>query len=95
MDNDELGVPINMTVGNLKEILSTMPDDMNVVIPINSNIEDPNHIEGFRFIRTAGILSNPFETDQVLCLNTAADGLDISSQIKIYNGYTSCERVLF
>lgn len=86
---------VNMKVADLKEIIKDLPDDMDVIIPVISS-EDANWIDAFRHVRTAGILSNINEENSVLCLNTAADSLDIKSQIN-KNGFviTTCDRVLF
>lgn len=85
----------NMTVGQLKNVLSLLPNHMDVVIPAIDPL-DANKFDGFRHVRTAGVLSFEHERDEVLCLNTSADGLDISGQIK-YNklSYTTCKRVMF
>lgn len=91
---------VNMTVKDLKEVLEQILDDRPVIIPCIEEY-DSNHILGFRYVRTAGLLKdelNPDSSDNVvLCLNTAADGLDISSQLEASGKsvYISCERVLF
>lgn len=90
--NNELGVPINLKVGDLKEILRQCPDDMDIIIPVITE-EDCNNILAFRHARTVGILKNDYEPEQALCINAAADGLDISSQIKRMD--TVCTRVMF
>lgn len=71
---------MNMTVAELKKLLSDLPDNMPVVIPVIDE-DDCNHIFGFRFVRTAGILScDGEEYRTVLCLN-AANGQDIADQV--------------
>ena len=89
--------PINMTVKELKEIVNQCPDDMLVIIPVIDE-EDCNSIFGFRMVRTVGILYDalsPEEEQRVLCLNGAADGLDINSQIKKSGCAVKCEKVLY
>ena len=90
--HNELGVAINLTVGDLKEILNQCPDDMDIIIPVITE-EDCNNILAFRHARTVGILKNEYEPKSALCINAAADGLDISSQIKRTD--TICTRVMF
>lgn len=88
---------MNMTVGDLRDRLENLPDDMPVIIPVITE-EDANNIQAFRYVRTAGILHCECEDDEtVLCLNSAADGLDISSQLENSHGDPSieCEQVLF
>lgn len=71
----------NMLVKDLKKILSDLPDDMPIVIPVIDGY-NVNHIYGFRYVRTAGELISDSERDrEVLCLNTAADGQDIADQV--------------
>lgn len=88
-----------MTVKKLKEILETLPDDMPVIIPI-VNPDDPNGIDGFRYVKTAGVLCCEYEADKrVVCLNTSGYGLDIGGQLK-HNNYRAdtsilCEKVLY
>lgn len=87
-----------MTVKKLKEILETLPDDMPVIIPV-INPDDLNGIDGFRYVKTAGVLCCEFEVDKrVVCLNTSDCGLDISGQLE-HNKYRAdtsiiCEKVL-
>ena len=87
----------NMTFENLKDIVRALeelntPDDTPVIIPVITE-EDSNNILAFRHVRTAGILRSDYEQGVAICFNSAADGLDISSQIK--RRHTVCERVLF
>lgn len=83
---------MNMTVKDLKEILSDVSDDTPIIIPVITE-EDANCILGFRHVRTAGLLENHHEDKPALCLNASAYGLDISSQIKRHD--TTCLKVLF
>lgn len=86
---------INMKVKDLKNILATCPDGMDVIIPVIDE-EDANIIYAFRYVRTAGILSNQTEEYSALCLNSSENGCDISEQIKQrYRGNTACDRILF
>lgn len=82
---------INMKVKNLKEIVNQLPDDMDVIIPVISE-DDANCIWAFRHVRTAGVLESDGE-QPALCLNAAADGLDISSQVK--KSDVICTRLMF
>lgn len=71
----------NITVKDLKDILNTLPDDMPIVIPVVDE-NYVNRIYGFRYARTAGILSSETEEQrEVLCLNGATPGEDIADQI--------------
>lgn len=98
MDNQ---TPINLTVKHLKEIIKDLPDEMNIIIPVIDE-DDANHISGFRFVRTAGVLTDLMLPDDnneknVLCINAASGGKDISSQLND-NGYSStlhCKTLLF
>lgn len=75
----------NMRIKDLKNIISDLPDDMPVVIPVIDQ-DDVNIIRGFRMARTAGILTDDYEKEsRVLCLNSSADGQDIADQIH-YSG---------
>ena len=88
---------INLTVGELKSILNDLPDGMNVIIPVIDE-DDANRIFGFRHVRTAGILSCEYEEKkEVLCLNAAAYGVDISTQIEKSGIDPSviCEKILY
>ena len=85
---------INITVRDLKDILKDLPDDMEVVSTVTPE-DDTNNILAFIRIRTAGILSNPYEENKVLCLAPSTGGLDMFSLIKKLNGDTKCEKQLF
>lgn len=84
---------MNMTVKILKLVLKYLPDDMDVIIPVVSE-DDANYIYGFRHVRTAGVLHTMGELD-ALCINTADNGLDISTQLN--NGHSDiiCKKLLF
>ena len=70
-----------MQVKDLKKILSSLPDEMIVVVPVIDE-NDVNKIYGFRKVRTAGILGCEFEEHSTaLCLNGATDGQDIADQV--------------
>ena len=70
-----------MRISDLKTILSDLPDEMLVVIPVVDE-NDVNRIFAFRKVRTAGILGCETEIEkEVLCLNGAADRQDIADQI--------------
>lgn len=87
---------INLTVGELKEILNneSLSDDMDVVIPVISE-DDANYIFGFRHVRTAGILECVYEEHKAFVLNSSENGADINTQIKNYSGDPSCTKVLY
>lgn len=73
----------DMRVKDLKTILEKLPDDMLIVLPVVDE-NDVNYIYAFRRVRTAGILNSGHvgQRDQnVLCLNGAAYGADISDQV--------------
>lgn len=86
--------PINMTVKQLKRILRKLPNNMSIVIPVILE-DDANSILGFRYVRTAGVLRDDLCVDEprVFCLNAAAYGADIETQVK--NRDVICERVMF
>lgn len=86
---------INLTVGELKDILNQIDDDeMDVIIPVVPE-DDINYISGFRHVRTVGILSNPYEPKTALCLNASICGLDISEQIKRSGNDSVCEQIMY
>lgn len=81
-----------MKVCHLKTILEDLPDDMPVVIPDRVD-ENYNILTCCVAVGTAGILSSPYETTKVLCLNATASRADtIAGQI---NDTMECEQVLF
>lgn len=85
----------NMRVKDLKDILSQLPDDMPVIIPVIDE-DDCNRMFGFRYVRTAGELACDGEQDrEVLCLNAAADGKDIADQIYLSGRDVSVNKILF
>ena len=84
-----------MTVGELADILSKLPDDMKIVIPVVDE-DDVNYIFGFRKIRTAGVLRCESEQDnEVLCINGATDGKDIDDQIRFSGKEVDVVKVLY
>ena len=85
---------INLTVGDLRDRIKDLPDDMDVIIPV-SCAEDANYIESFRHARTLGIVSNKYEEKPALCINASQNGVDIDTQLRINNLSTTCDRVLF
>lgn len=85
----------NMTVKDLKLILSDLPDDMHIVIPVIDAFY-ANHIYGFRYVRTAGELISECEQDrEVFCLNAAADGQDIEDQVHYSDVDVHVDKILF
>ena len=85
---------INMTIAELKRLISDLPDNMPVIIPVIDE-DDCNRIFGFRFVRTAGLLSSEGEECRtVLCLN-AADEEDIADQVHFSGKDVSVEKILF
>lgn len=87
---------INLTVGELKEILNNedLSDDMLVVIPVSSE-DDPNYISSFRNVKTAGILECSYEEHKAFVLNASKNGADISKQLTSYRGDVSLNKVLY
>ena len=86
---------MNMTISDLKRIIENLPDDMPVIM---AKIDDGgnNLIAGLYHVRTAGVLTSPYEPDEVLGLNTSEDGVDIRSQLQRDCGTTAtCTKVLF
>lgn len=81
---------INMTVADLKRLISDLPDNMPVIIP-----DDCVRTFGFRFVRTASILSyDDSEYRTALCLNTATDQ-DITDQSYFSGRDANVEKILF
>ena len=85
---------INLTVGDLKDMIKDLPDDMDVIIPVTIE-DDANYIVSFRHVRTLGVLSNKYEEKPALCLNGAQDGVDIETQLNLNKFSTTCDKVLF
>lgn len=85
----------DMRVKDLKWILSKLPDDMAIVIPVIDE-DDTNRIYGFRKVRTAGVLISEGEEDrEVLCLNAADNGHDIADQVYFSGRDVGVEKILF
>ena len=85
----------NMQVKDLKHILEQLPDDMAVIISVIDE-EDANHVYGFRYVRTAGVLISEGERDrEVLCLNAAADGQNIADQVHLSGRDVGVKEILF
>ena len=85
----------DMRVGDLKKIISDLPDDMIVVIPI-INEDYANKIFGFRKVRTAGVLECSYEEDrEALCLNAACEGQDIADQVRFSGKDVVVKEVLY
>ena len=81
---------INMTVAELKRLISDLPDNMPIIIP-----DDCVRTFGFRFVRTASILSyDGSEYRTALCLNTATDQ-DITDQSYFSGRDANIEKILF
>ena len=86
---------VNMRIKDLKHILEQLPDNMAVIIPVIDE-NDANNISGFRHVRTAGVLISEGEHDrEVLCLNAAADGQDITDQVYFSGRDVGVKEVLF
>ena len=80
----------NMTIAELKRVISDLPDNMPVIIP-----DDCVRTFGFRFVRTASILSyDDSEHRTALCLNTATDQ-DITDQSYFSGRDANIEKILF
>lgn len=80
----------NMTIAELKRIISDLPDNMPIIIP-----DDSVRIFGFCFVRIASILSSDVEKYRTaLCLNTATDE-DITDQSYFSGRNANVEKILF
>ena len=80
----------NMTIAELKRIISDLPDNMPIIIP-----DDSVRIFGFCFVRVATILSSDVEKYRTaLCLNTAIDE-DITDQSYFSGRNANVEKILF
>ena len=85
---------INLTIAELKTIINDLPDETPVIIPVIDE-NDCNRLYGFRYVRTAGILSCEGEKDErVLCLN-AANNQDIADQVHFSGRDCNVEEVLY
>ena len=85
---------LNMTIAELKRLISDLPDNMPVIIPVIDE-DDCNRIFVFCFVRTAGIHSCDGEEYRTgLCLNAANDQ-DIADQVYFSGKDCSVEKVLF
>ena len=85
----------NMKVKDLKNILNGLPDDMPIIIPVIDE-DDTNHIYGFRYVRTAGILECDYEKDRkVLYLGSSVDKMDIANQISRSGRDVSVNEILY
>lgn len=85
----------NLTISELKKMVANLPDDIPVVIPVIDE-NNCNRIFGFRFVRTAGMLfCQDEEFQKVLCLNAAADEMNISEQVFISGRDVDDVEVLF
>lgn len=81
---------INMTIAELKRLISDLPDNMPIIIP-----DDCVRTFGFRFVRTASILSyDNSEYRTALCLNTATNQ-DITDQSYFSGRDANVEKILF
>lgn len=84
---------ICMTVADLKRILEDLPDNIPVVIPARVD-EEYNILTNCVAVGTAGVLSSPYETTRVLCLNAMSNQNDkISKQVDWIS--IRCEKILF
>ena len=86
-----------MRVGELKEILKNLPDDMLIVIPVVDE-DNVNSIYGFRKVRTAGILTCEYECEderEVFCLNGTMDGMDLADQVYFSGRDVDVTKVLY
>lgn len=84
-----------MTVGDLKEIIKDLDNEMLMVIPVVDE-EDVNHIYGFHLVRTAGILhTEAGDPKDVLCLNSATGEKDIADQVYSRGKYVDVVDVLY
>ena len=80
----------NMTIAELKRLISDLPDNMPVIIP-----DDCVRTFGFRFVRIASILSyDDREYRTALCLNTATDQ-DVTDQSYFSGRDANIEKILF
>lgn len=82
-----------LTIEKLRQIIEDLPDDMEVIVPVPC-FDDANQISGFRYVRTAGIVSCYFE--KVLCLAGSTKEKKLDDLVATYEGEaTTCPQVLF
>lgn len=85
---------MNITIAKLKSIIANLPDNMPVIIPVTDE-RNCNLILGFRFARTAGILSCEYENPkEVFCINTS-DDQDIAEQVYFSGKDAIVNQILF
>lgn len=85
---------VNLTVGKLKEILNDLPDDMEVIVPDYPNVKNPNVIDSFRYLRSAGILNNDYVSKPALCLAATIYGKNIKQLLDENKLDTWCDKLL-
>ena len=84
-----------ITIDDLKKIISGLPGDMLVIIPVVDE-DNVNSILGFRKTRTAGILTcDREECSEVLCLNGASGDMDIAGQVDLSGLDIGVKEVLY
>lgn len=86
-----MNVNKNVTVKELKALLNTLPDEMNVITPIALE-NNPNSIQGYRQITSVGILSNEYMPESAVCIAALENGMNISEAAKATSAI--CEKLL-
>lgn len=86
---------INLTVGEMKELLKDLPDDMDVFVPVCPDESNPNIICSFRHVRSVGILNNDYEPKPALCIAATDGGRDIKTVLDENKLDTWCEKILY
>ena len=66
---------VNMTIKDLKEIIKDIPDDTAIIFPYFEDDPDKESIDGFKYVRSAGLLTSPYATEPGLCFTSTDDEL--------------------
>ena len=86
---------VNLTVGKMKELLKSLPDDMELIVPVCPDETNPNIIYSFLYVRSVGVLRNEYEPNPGLCLAATTDGKDIKTLLDENKMDEWCEKILF
>lgn len=86
---------VNLTVGKMKELLKSLPDDMELIVPVCPDVTNPNIIYSFLHVRSVGVLRHDYEPGPALCLAATTDGIDINTLLDENKMNERCEKLLF
>lgn len=86
---------VNLTVGKMKELLKSLPDDMELIVPVCPDETNPNIIYSFLYVRSVGVLRNEYKPNPGLCLAATTDDKDIKTLLDENKMDEWCEKLLF